>query len=1487
MGGLEAVPGQGRKRRHEPGLGRAARASLRSIEPGCLVSLTGEMIEGGAEPHAGGGSSPRRRAAIGPLATGSQGATELTRSLVRSKNLAMGPGWQSPSLLTAGRARYALVRPVGEGASSTVWQARDASSGSLVALKIARKPGYSRVLAEEAARLLAVDSSALTEVRDAGLLESPLSTPEGTIEAGTPYVALEWIEGDPVEPRALAPSARIDLALRVARDVGEALHDLHTAGSTHGDVKPANLLLVERNGLARVRVVDLGLGGAADEARPTGGTPRYLSPEVFDPQVAGDGRARDLWALGLTLAEIACESVACAPDPKASALTGPLPEPVTDLILALLAQSPGARPSAAWVHRRARVLLGDTTDPTLEVSRRRRAVRRSYLGLRRQQILSAAGSAEGDVAVEGPPGEWLRATLAVAERVARLRATPLPGRRLLNDLGPFGRSRWLVVLVGPGAASWPIEFESDADLANRLLQVVQHGPPEALTFGELRGGRVQAAPPLQDPLEVALALGAGHVEESVLTAAEGMVLEGRLGDAGSLALGRALRKRGELGRALALLGRLATPEGHLEAAETARRARDTEQCHQWLARCHDLALDSAARARMQAIVARLALDEGDATRALAELERAPETAATLESRALAELALGRRERAALSIAAGRALAHDDEQRARIEAVAGNLAHWNGDMRTALACAEKAAELASRASAVLEEATYLTSRAAAASHLGEIASALEAARRAVLLFEHLRRPREAARAMLSQADAFAKSGATEEAVEAARDAIARARAVGDRQCQAYAHLVLADVLADSDHDGAEHARRGRDLLETPTSDDRLRAAARCLRRGVSVPVEELDRAARSPSAAVDARAEYWTARAVQPGPAHPADKGTQIMQELASLGSSNVALALRGPALAAGAQLAAKLGDGDQARRFAEEASKAARELADRVPAELRHRLLGQAWIATLQSPRETELSPGQLTDVEVLVRALGRRDRLKPLLDQVLDALVLWTGVERGLLLLRAPGRKLVPRAARNLARKDIVGEQLSLSQTLAERALAEGEPVVATDAAGELSEVFHSVHALKLRSVLAVPLLCRGEALGVVYLDDRVRRGAFGARELSWVRLVATLAAVAIADARDQLELRRTARRAQRAEQSLAAELARREVELEVAERELARTRDSRDTRFPYEWIVGQSPQVQAMLEIVDRVTTADVPVLIVGESGSGKELVARAIHTNGPRGTQQFVTENCAAIPEPLLESTLFGHVRGAFTGANRPRAGLFEIANRGTLFLDEIGEMSLGMQTKLLRAIESGEIRPVGGERPREVDVRLIGATHRNLEQMVEAGTFRQDLFYRLNVITIPVPPLRERTGDIELLTRHFLDKHAAGRRIQISKAALSALAAFDWPGNIRQLENEIRRALVLADHEITTGHLTPEVARRRRGDGPRSEGLNVRQRVDQLESELVRQALDRTGGNQTKAAELLGLSRFGLQKMMRRLSIPSDSPRPGSTRGAEHG
>jgi transcriptional regulator with GAF, ATPase, and Fis domain len=1380
--------------------------------------------------------------------------------------------------LTVLERPVSLTRRLGRGATGDVWLAQSGDGPALV-LKFARdRAAYAR-LAEEGQRLLGVDSPFCVRLLGAGRLFSELSVEadgeRSRIARGTPYLVLEHHEGatlDVASPAA-ASEARV---LLVARDIGRALCDLHATGVAHGDVKPANVLIESGSGRPCARLMDFGLAGASDEAEARGGTRRYLAPEAFEAPLAGDARLRDLYALGVTLAEAASPEVARAERPELAFEALPLAAEVKALVAALLSRVPAARPSAEWVYRQAFRVLGEAEPGAEKLERRLGQVRRSYLSLRRPQLLLAARHPKSEIRVEGPAAAWLTAALELLRQVEELRGSIGSGELVtLNDWDSVGRARWLVELVGSPAAAWPeLPVKGDGELAGRLLAAVTTREPRRLTFADLESSTAACEPNQSiEPVELALALGRGAAQAATLDAVERLVEEGNAPRALGLSLGRALRLRGQLARALSVLARVEGAEARLEAAEVWRRAGSPASARGLLAELDANALSDDLRERERAIRARLLYDEGNPRAAFDLLEPMPRSVSALEVRALSQIALSQRKDAEATLARAQLLSESDEERARVAAVAGNLAHFDGDLTRALGHTRRAAEHAARAGAVLEEATYLTSVAAAASNVGELGLTRSAACRALLLFESLGRTREAARAELSLSSAYAALGAAIEAQEHALAAAQHAKAAGDKRCRAYAQLVLADILPLDDSDGIEHARFAATLIDDDL-DDRLRVAARLHTRGDTAEFERFDDIASAPDRALDARLEWWTARAraasVSPSPLSP----RRPLEALLSQVSESAPCLVRGPAFAAGAELAARLGDGDAVRRLTLGASEAARELAQRAGSELAAAVRALPWVRLADAGHNTSpFSLEQLSDVDRLVRALGRRDRLRPLLEQVVDALVLWTGVERGLLLLRAPGGRLQPRAGRNLLRVDLVGAQLALSHSLAERALSLGEPVVAVDAAGDLPEMHESVHALKLRSVLAVPLIARGEALGVVYLDDRARRGAFGPRELSWVRLVATLAAVAIADARDQILLRRAARRARRAEARLSVELAKREAELDVAERELARARDARETRFRYDEIVGRSEATRTMLRLVDRVAASDVPVLLSGESGSGKELIARAIHRHGARSGQAFVAENCGAIPETLLESALFGHVRGAFTGAQRPRAGLFEIAHRGTLLLDEIGEMSLGMQAKLLRALQDGEIRPVGSERSKTVDVRVIGATHRDLAAMVAAGKFREDLYYRLNVISMRIPSLRERIGDAAILVKHFMALHAGTRQVQISRAALDMLSAYGWPGNVRQLENEVRRALVLADDVILPEHLTPEISAR--GEAKSVDELNLRQRVDALEVELVRIALRRTDGNQTRAAELLGVSRFGLQKMMKRLEISLES------------
>ncbi|MFQ5678385.1 MAG: sigma-54-dependent transcriptional regulator [Gemmatimonadota bacterium] len=300
---------------------------------------------------------------------------------------------------------------------------------------------------------------------------------------------------------------------------------------------------------------------------------------------------------------------------------------------------------------------------------------------------------------------------------------------------------------------------------------------------------------------------------------------------------------------------------------------------------------------------------------------------------------------------------------------------------------------------------------------------------------------------------------------------------------------------------------------------------------------------------------------------------------------------------------------------------------------------------------------------------------------------------------------------------------------------------------------------------------------------------------------------------------------------------------------------------------IVAQSPAMQQAIDLAEKVAPHPSTVLVSGESGTGKELIARLIHTSSPRNKGPFVPVNCGAIPENLLESELFGHVKGAFTGADRDRNGLFEEATGGTLFLDEIGELPTNLQVKLLRVLQEGEVRRVGESASREVDVRIVAATARDLEREVEEGSFRSDLFYRIHVVNIHLPPLRHRSEDIPLLVHHFVAKYNEVLGTQVTGAAPEAmerLLAYPWPGNVRELENVVERAMVLAeDAQVGLGQL-PEGVRGEGGVSARSveslapDELSVKKRTAELERQLIRRALEITGGNRTKASGLLDLS-----------------------------
>lgn len=326
--------------------------------------------------------------------------------------------------------------------------------------------------------------------------------------------------------------------------------------------------------------------------------------------------------------------------------------------------------------------------------------------------------------------------------------------------------------------------------------------------------------------------------------------------------------------------------------------------------------------------------------------------------------------------------------------------------------------------------------------------------------------------------------------------------------------------------------------------------------------------------------------------------------------------------------------------------------------------------------------------------------------------------------------------------------------------------------------------------------------------------------------------------------------------------------VEITSRENRIKELNKELGSRYKYDNMIGKSKPMQSLYALLDKIKSADSTVLVQGENGTGKELIAKAIHYNSTRKDKPFVIQNCSAFNDNLLESELFGHVKGSFTGANRDKKGLFEIADKGTFFLDEIGDTSPQMQVKLLRVIQEGTFISVGGVDTKKVDVRIIAATNRHLKEMVEQGTFREDLYYRLNVINIRVPPLRERKEDIPILAEFFLAKSAekGGPKKMLTKRALEKLYDYPWPGNVRELQNEMERVVVLSgiENKITADMLSPkilEIAEKGKVQGARVHG-KLKDALEELERDLIKEGLRRTGWNKSKLAKELGISRAGL-------------------------
>ncbi|HEX5657880.1 MAG TPA: sigma 54-interacting transcriptional regulator [Polyangiales bacterium] len=466
------------------------------------------------------------------------------------------------------------------------------------------------------------------------------------------------------------------------------------------------------------------------------------------------------------------------------------------------------------------------------------------------------------------------------------------------------------------------------------------------------------------------------------------------------------------------------------------------------------------------------------------------------------------------------------------------------------------------------------------------------------------------------------------------------------------------------------------------------------------------------------------------------------------------------------------------------------------------------------------------------------------LLRALMDAVVDVTHADKGfLLLVRETGPEIA--VARNLRQEDIAGGVRHLSDSIVQKVLQQQRPLIVSDALhDEEFSSSESVMNLKLCSVMCAPLIAQGELLGLLYVGNDNVVNLFEEKSLDVLTIFAGQASMILQTA----------------------------LLLDQLKGDRDRLQEKLDSKR-FGDIIGSCPGLVEVFKKVEKVATTDISVMITGETGTGKELIAREIHTRSPRKNGPFVVVNCGAIPENLMESELFGHVRGAFTGAVATRLGKFQQADGGTLFLDEIGEMPVSLQVKLLRALQERIVIKVGDSKPERCDIRVVAATHRNLEERIRSNEFREDLYYRLNVVNLHLPPLRERGDDVIVIAKFLLGKYSEeyGAKVKgFTPNALIAMRKYSWPGNVRQLENRIKKALVLCDRSLIGPEdldLFPEAL---------EPIMSLAQAREDFQRRYILEVLERNNGNRTKTARDLGVDP---RTIFRYLEREPDAPEPG--------
>jgi len=484
------------------------------------------------------------------------------------------------------------------------------------------------------------------------------------------------------------------------------------------------------------------------------------------------------------------------------------------------------------------------------------------------------------------------------------------------------------------------------------------------------------------------------------------------------------------------------------------------------------------------------------------------------------------------------------------------------------------------------------------------------------------------------------------------------------------------------------------------------------------------------------------------------------------------------------------------------------------------------------------LNSHQLQAIYKLTRQLASLGYEEDILEAILEDLIDETGAEvAGFIHYDPETDSFVPRTLKT--RDEQKPDSIEFSQTVFRQVLESKEAVLTFDTrsdqnyAGTRSVIINKIHA-----ILAFPLIINQQVYGILYFDSRKNRQSFNESARQFLSFFAAIASLALEQVRYK-----------------------RQIENENI---LLKSKLENEIRFPT--IVGESPVMTKLFRIIPKVALSEASVIITGENGTGKDLVAKAIHDASPRRGQPFLAQYIGTIPATILESELFGYKKGAFTGANADKIGLFEAVNGGTLFLDEIGDLAQDLQAKLLRVLQNKEIKRLGENTIRHVDVRILAATNKDLASMVKEGLFREDLYYRLNVINLIVPPLRERIEDIPLLVQHFLQKENSGNPLTIRREALKMLMNYGWPGNVRQLENIIKRASILAmDSEIKESDIQFDESVKG------SKSSEYHGTMEEIKNKIIRQRIEQFKGNKTQAAKSLDISLRSIQAKSKELGI----------------